>query len=90
MSKDLIKEQQRILQYFNNYSGDYWKTIDEIAEGVHLDTATVAQVVTTSDEFVRSSYRMKMGEPLYTSRVLFRDKAPLVDKVIGAFKNRID
>jgi hypothetical protein len=90
MSRDLTRENQRILQYFNDYSGDYWKTVEEIAEGVRLDTATVATIVTTSGDFVRSSYRMKMGEPLYTSRDLFRDKAPLVDKVIGAFKNRID
>lgn len=83
-------QKKAILQFFEHQEQDYWKTLEEIASATKLDTATVAEIVTGSGDFVRSSYRVKHGEPLYTSRDIFRDKAPLVDKVLGAFKNRID
>ena len=79
-----------ILQYFDRQDQDYWKTLEEIASSTKIDVARVEEIVTVSGAFVRSSYRIKHGEPLYTSRAIFRDKAPLMDKVLGAFKNRID
>jgi hypothetical protein len=90
MDNKLDIQTKTVIQFFEQQSQDYWKTIDEIARATKIDVATVAEIVTTSGDFVRSSYRVKLGEPLYTSRAIFRDKAPLVDKVIGAFKNRID
>lgn len=90
MSNHLDAEKKAILQFFERQGQAYWKTLEEIANGTRLSHAIVAEVVTSSGDFVRSSYRAKQGEPLYTSRDIFRDKAPLVDKVIGAFKNRID
>lgn len=90
MDKRLDIQKNNILQFFARLDEDYWKTLEEIASATHIDTATVAEIVADSGDFVRSSYRVKQGEPLYTSRDIFRDKAPLVDKVIGAFKNRID
>jgi hypothetical protein len=83
-------ETAKILRFFETLEDEYWKTLDEIANGTHIEAGTVAKIITNSGDFVRSSYRVKNGEPLYTSRGNFRDKAPLVDKVIGAFKNRID
>jgi len=90
MDSRLEIQKQSILDFFEGLDQDYWKTLDEIATYNKLDAATVSEIVTTSGDFVRSSYRVKLGEPLYTSRTIFRDKAPLMDKVIGAFKNRID
>ena len=85
-----LDKQTKIIAAFFEQQQDFWKTLDEIANATNIDAATVASIVTTSGDFVRSSYRVKQGEPLYTSRDVFRSKAPLVDKVIGAFKNRID
>ena len=90
MENILESKKKVILRFFEIQDEDYWKTLDEIASATRLDTASVAAIVTSSGDFVRSSYRVKQGEPLYTSRELFRDKAPIMDKVIGAFKNRID
>ena len=90
MEDKLEVQKKTILRFFENQEQDYWKTLDENASATKLDSATVAEIVTGTGDFVRSSYRVKHGEPLYTSRAIFRDKAPLVDKVLGAFKNRID
>lgn len=90
MSVKLENQKNTILQYFDHLDQDYWKTIEEIASSTKIEVSVVADIVTGSGDFVRSSYRVKQGEPMYTSRTSFRDKAPLVDKVIGAFKNRID
>lgn len=79
-----------IVKFFDDNKDDYWKTIGEIASATRIDSATVVNVLTTSGDFVRSSYRLKAGEPLYTTRNIFRNKAPFLDKMIGAFKNRID
>ena len=90
MSEKYHLQKESILKYFERQDQDYWKTIEEIANATGIDQAIVAEIVTISGDFVRSSYRVKQGEPMFTSRTSFRDKAPLVDKVIGAFKNRID
>ena len=90
MTTKFEPQRTEILQYFDQLDQDYWKTIEEIATSTKIETSIVADIVTGSGDFVRSSYRIKHGEPMYTSRTSFRDKAPLVDKVIGAFKNRID
>ena len=90
MDNKLEKQKNSILDFFQHLEEDYWKTLEEIAAATRIAPAIVAEIVTTSGDFVRSSYRVKQGEPLYTSRDNFRNKAPLVDKVIGAFKNRID
>lgn len=90
MDTKLESKKAIILKFFEKEQHDYWKTLDEISNYTKIDAATVAMIITTSGDFVRSSYRVKHGEPLYTSRAIFRNKAPLMDKVIGAFKNRID
>ncbi|WP_412467102.1 hypothetical protein [Pedobacter sp. KLB.chiD] len=90
MDSKLESKKKTILLYFERLENDYWKTLEEIADATKIDLASIAEIVTNSGDFVRSSYRVKLGEPLYTSRDVFRDKAPLMDKVIGAFKNRID
>lgn len=90
MSTTKENQKKAILNFFNNLDEDYWKTIEEISTSTNINTSIVADIVISSGDFVRSSYRVKHGEPLYTSRLNFRNKAPLVDKLIGAFKNRID
>ncbi|MBS1532566.1 MAG: hypothetical protein JSU01_19840 [Bacteroidetes bacterium] len=90
METKLESDKNLILNFFDSQDDDYWKTLEEISKATKIDATTVAEIIMTSGDFVRSSYRMKHGEPLYTSRTLFRHKAPLMDKVLGAFKNRID
>ena len=83
-------EKEVILTFFDNAGSNYWKTLDEISSQTHVDPNVVMKVITNSGDFVRSSYRKKAGEPLFTSRRMFRNRAPIVDKIIGSFKNRID
>lgn len=84
------EQKQKILRFFATQEGDYWKTINEVSRGTGIDAGDVSSLFSNSGDFVRSSYRQRAGEPLYTSRDNFRNKAPFVDKLIGAFKNRID
>ena len=82
---------KRIMTFFEQQSDeDYWKTLDEISRATKVEQSIVLKVISRSGDFVRSSYRSKAGEPVYTTRTSFRRKAPIVDKIIGAFKNRID
>jgi len=83
-------QKQKIIDSFKSVSDTYWLTIDQIAETTKLQYSDVAKILTNSGDFVRSSYRSSNGEPVYTTRDLFRTKAPFMDKIIGAFKNRID
>lgn len=84
------KQKQQIVSFFEQQGTDYWKTVDEISRGTNVDAATVFKILSSSGDFARSSYRLKAGEPLFTTRKQFRNKAPFVDKMIGIFKNRID
>ncbi len=88
MDESLMKN--KIIALFDSQNEAYWLTIDQIAEGTRLQAGDVTKILTNSGDFVRSSYRNNNGEPVYTTRLLFRSKAPFVDKIIGAFKNRID
>jgi hypothetical protein len=90
MEKSLENIKSMIIDFFEKAGTDYWKTTYEISSAIKTDAATVSNILTTSGDFVRSSYRLKAGEPLYTTRDIFRNKAPFMDKMIGAFKNRID
>lgn len=85
-----MDNKETILKIFDKEQANYWKTIDEISAATKIGQAVVGDIVTNSGDFVRSSYRQKAGEPLFTTRKIFRDKAPFMDKMIGAFKNRID
>lgn len=89
--KELEKLKKKIIAFFEGLGDDdYWKTLEEISRETGIDHVTVSKVIDLSGDFARSSYRQKAGEPLFTTRKNFRDKAPFVDKIIGAFKNRID
>lgn len=90
MSQDIDKNKQALIEYFDKAEGDYWKTVDEMSSQTKIDPNIIMKIISSSGDFVRSSYRMKHGEPLFTSRKMFRHKAPFVDKLIGTFKNRID
>jgi hypothetical protein len=81
----------KIINVFRSAKGEeYWLTVDEVVRLTAISVHEVIKIMTESGDFVRSSYRTKNGEPLYTTRELFREKAPFMDKIIGAFKNRID
>lgn len=90
MSDKLENAIKVINAYFESNTEDYWKTLGEISLNTRIEPNIVAKVITESGDFVRSSYRKKAGEPLFTSRSMFRNNAPMMDKIIGVFKNRID
>ena len=75
---------EKIMEFFRDSSDDYWKTVDEVSRATKIDQNTIKEILTNSGDFVRSSYRVKNGEPLYTSREMYRNKAPFVDKLIGS------
>lgn len=81
---------KKILLLFKMEEKEYWKTGNQIANATRLNISRVMSILTTSGDFVRSSYRSNNGEPVFTTRELFREKAPFWDKMIGGFKNRID
>jgi hypothetical protein len=84
------KDVEQILTFFKNEEKDYWKTAYQISVATKIDISRVMKILSTSGGFVRSSYRNNNGEPVFTTRELFRNKAPFLDKMIGVFKNRID
>jgi hypothetical protein len=86
MDKDL----EKIRSLFGKEEKDYWKTAYQISSATKIDISRVMKLLSTSGDFVRSSYRSYNGEPVFTTRELFRNKAPFLDKMIGVFKNRID
>ena len=90
MTEDLDSIKDKLIKYFDQAGSNYWKTIDEMSSQTGINPHVAGKIITSSGDFVRSSYRIKDGEPLFTTRRMFRNKAPFVDKLIGAFKNRID
>lgn len=86
----LDQEKEVIVKAFDKSSNHYWKTLSEIATATAVKLEDVIKIVMSSDEFVESSRRKKDGQPLFTTRKMYRERAPFFDKLLGAFKNRID
>ncbi|MCU7549863.1 hypothetical protein OCK74_12095 [Chitinophagaceae bacterium LB-8] len=67
-----------------------WYTLEDISEITNEDVFNIEKVLNKSDLFVRSSMLSKNGEQLYTTKNDFKKNASFAQKIIGAFKNRID
>jgi hypothetical protein len=90
LNQQEVQFEQKIQNVFANAHDGIWKTVSEIATLTDISQSDISKILTRSGEFVRSSYRNKDGEPIYTTRSLFRERAPVITKFLGAFKNRID
>ena len=67
-----------------------WRTVAGIARESGLTEAEVLEVLSQqTDLLFESSVLSKSGERLFTTRRQFRKTATALDKLRGAFKNRI-
>ncbi|MFD2887996.1 hypothetical protein [Chitinophaga cymbidii] len=90
MNAVMEQEKDIIVRAFDKSSDNYWKTLIEIASETAIKQENVIRIVLSSGDFVQSSYREKDGLPLFTTRKAYKKNASFLDKIIGAFKNRID
>lgn len=68
-----------------------WYSLKDLAQLTNEDPYYLEKTVNKSDLFVRSSSILsETGEPLYTIRSDFEKEASFGQKILGAFKNRID
>jgi hypothetical protein len=68
-----------------------WRTIRGIAEETNIPAETILEIISEhSDIIIRSSIPSLKGDDLYTTRRHYRGKASIIEKIRGAFKNRID
>lgn len=68
-----------------------WRTIRGIAKETHLSEEVIkAYILLHRDRIIKAKRKNVNGEDLYTTRELFRKHATLAERVIAAFKSRID
>lgn len=68
-----------------------WRTILGLSKETGLDPSVIAEFISkNNDNIVKSSLKSKNGEDLFTTRNHFRKKAKPLDKLFGAFTNRLD
>lgn len=82
-------KKQEILKSFDGSTDNYWKTLGEIAASSRIKLDDVVKIVLSSEEFLEASYRVKDGEPVFTTRKVYSEKASFLEKLISAFSNRI-
>lgn len=80
----------KLLNYMNADKGRVWYPLSELAREAGEDPLTTLKVLNGSAQIVRSSRLSKDGDQLFASKEDFSRSEPLFNKVIGAFKNRID
>ncbi|MGN6508544.1 MAG: hypothetical protein ACTHLD_03695 [Chitinophaga sp.] len=85
MKTPLEKERQIILNTFDGLSKDYWKTLAEIAEVSSVKLEDVISIVFASGDFVENPYRQKYGQPIFTSRKVYRKITPFILKLMTAY-----
>ncbi|MET1056231.1 MAG: hypothetical protein ABWY16_13060 [Pedobacter sp.] len=64
-----------------------WYDLDELAVATGLQVTQILKTIKQSGRFVGAEDTMHM--PVYTTRERFRKEEPFINKLIGAFKNRI-
>lgn len=85
MKVPLEKEKQIILHTFDGLSKDHWKTLVEISEASSVKLEDVISIVFASGDFVENPYRQKYGQPIFTSRKVYRKITPFIFKLLTAF-----
>ena len=64
-----------------------WYDLDELAAATGLQITHILKTIRHSGRFVGAEDTMHM--PVFTTRERFRKEEPFINKLIGAFKNRI-
>lgn len=67
-----------------------WFTLSNLSAKTNLPQLDVQKIIKNSKLFVQSSSLTDEGENLFTTRDEFQEKGSLGNKILGAFKNRID
>ena len=84
------KDKGRVLKALENPNYK-WRTINGVAKETGLNPELVQNVINSnSDMIVRSSVQSTEGEDLYTTRKHFQQEIPVIDRLLGAIKNRAD
>jgi len=71
----------------HNALSDNKKRWYDLAVATGLQVTQILKTIKQSGRFVGAEDRMHM--PVYTTRERFRKEEPFINKLIGAFKNRI-
>ncbi len=90
MNALMESKKQTIVNFFEGTSNDYWKTLGEIAASTRITLDDVVTIIFSSKEFVKSSYSAENGQPVFTTRKVFEERAPFWTKLLGTLRNRID
>lgn len=91
MSKKFTKEQQDFVIKSLENPKYQWRTISGISKETGLSQDIIIEVISQNgDLVVKSSVPSKDGQELYTTRSHFRTSTPVLKKMIGAIKNRLD
>jgi len=68
-----------------------WRTVEGVATETGLSVELVSEIISSNkDKIARSSIPTTDDKALYTTIEHFRKKASISEKIIGAFKNRLD
>ena len=79
---------KEILNDFNIASKkNYWKTLGEIADDTNVEIREVIKVVFNEPEFVMARYKIRNGEPLFTTKEAYRKHASFVMKFLMMLRN---
>lgn len=85
MKVPLEKERQILINTFDKFTDDYWKTLAEISRASAVNLEDVITIVFTSPDFVRSPYKLRDGQPVYTTRKVYRKRTPFILQLLTAF-----
>lgn len=80
-----------LLEKINSDIDKSWYSLGDLAGLTGENPNDIEKMVNKSSDFVRSSSKLSEdGEPLYTTKKEFKEKASFGQKILGAFRNRID
>ena len=78
------------LKDFMQKGEETWFTLDNLSKNTKVDAASIQNLIKNSKLFVQSSSSNNDGQPLYATKDEFQLKSSFYNKLVGAFKNRID
>lgn len=67
-----------------------WFTLQNLSELTQKSDSEIQGIIKHSDLFVRSSIPDDAGETLFSTKYDYQQKGSILNRFIGAFKNRID
>ncbi len=85
MKTPLEKERQILIDTFDGFTDDYLKTLAEISKASAVDLEDMIEIVFTSPDFVRVPGKLKNGQPVYTTRKVYRKRTPFLLQLLTAF-----